>query len=163
MREALVLVLLLALGSLAARSQIVHADDPELQERSLRIERQLSCPTCTNLRLDVCELPICQDMRRLIRERLEAGDDEGRIMGYFVDRYGDRVLLAPPQGGVHLAAWLLPAAVVLAGALATVAVLAGWRRRAKTLDVAAGGVAGAYRARIEAEMERFRRGENPWT
>jgi cytochrome c-type biogenesis protein CcmH len=76
------------------------AQDPEAQ--ALQIEKQLLCPQCTNKRLDVCELPICDDMRTLIRERLAAGDAPGDIILFFSNRYGDRVLADLPKSGFNL-------------------------------------------------------------
>lgn len=76
----------------------------ELEQRALDIERQLLCPQCTNLRLDVCETQICIDMRAVIRERLDQGQSDAEIIEYFTGRYGDRVLADVPREGFNL--WL---------------------------------------------------------
>ena len=76
------------------------AQDPEAQ--AIQIERQLLCPQCTNKRLDVCELPICVDMRALIRERLAEGTASDEIVLFFSNRYGERVLADLPKSGFNL-------------------------------------------------------------
>lgn len=93
-------VVLAAALVLAGRSASVGAQDFEAQ--ALQIERQLLCPQCTNKRLDVCELPICVDMRTLIRERLAAGDSPDSIILFFSNRYGERVLADLPKSGFNL-------------------------------------------------------------
>jgi cytochrome c-type biogenesis protein CcmH len=77
---------------------------PATEEQALAIERQLLCPQCTNKRLDVCELAICYDMKRLIRERLEAGSTADDIILFFETRYGPQVRAALPREGFNL--WL---------------------------------------------------------
>ena len=96
-----------------------HAQDIEAQ--ALEVERQLLCPQCTNKRLDVCELQICQDMRVLIRERLAAGDSPDDIVRFFSNRYGERVLAELPKSGfnVLLFAWV-------GGSMLLVALGGGW-------------------------------------
>jgi len=101
-------------GGSAARAEAQSA----LDARALEIERQLLCPQCTNLRLDVCETQICIDMRAVIRERLEQGQSDAQIIEYFTGRYGDRVLADVPREGFNL--WLFAwvgASMVLVAAL----------------------------------------------
>ena len=63
-----------------------------------------------------------------IRRRIEAGESDARIRAYFVDLYGESVLLKPQGTGIGLIVWALPvAAVILAGA-ALVLALRRWKR-----------------------------------
>ena len=89
-----------------------------LDERTLRVEQRLLCPQCTNKRLDVCELPICQDMRREIRTRLEGGQSEAEVIAFFSGRFGERVLASVPKSGFNLWLWgWVVGSVVVVGAL----------------------------------------------
>lgn len=92
------------------------ADDPA-SDREIQIERQLGCPICTNLPLNVCDNQICQQMKGVIRQKLADGETSDQIIAYFVSRYGEGVLLLPPDHGFNLAVWYLPVAAVLLGAL----------------------------------------------
>lgn len=153
----------LALAALALASPgAALADGPvDVETQALQVERQLSCPTCTNVRLDFCDLQICNDMRVLIRERLAAGDTEDQIVDYFRSRYGDRVLATPTKDGLNLVAWGLPFVAGLGG-LALVALLfLAWRRRMPSARIAA-EPPGEPNARVRAELERFRDGGSPW-
>jgi cytochrome c-type biogenesis protein CcmH/NrfF len=97
-----------------------HAQDADasLQERSLAIERQLLCPQCTSKRVDVCDLEICDDMRRVIREQLVAGASSDDIIQYFENRYGPRILAEVPKEGFNLVlfGWVAGWVLLIAGA-----------------------------------------------
>ncbi len=162
LRLILVLVALLAVAAgFVTRS--VSADEPET-EAALRVERRLVCPTCANLRLDLCELTICLDMRRLINERLAAGDSEDQIVDYFLSRFGERILAAPPRQGLNRLVWGLPVAVAGIGLLATGALLLTWRRRPRTPPEAPVGIEDSEdRGRVRTEIERFFEQGSPWS
>lgn len=99
----------------AAVVQPVHAEDP-LADKELAVERQLGCPVCTDLALNVCDNQICQGMKNVIHEQLAAGKSPDEVVAYFVNRYGEGVLLTPPRRGFNLAVWYLPIVAVLLGA-----------------------------------------------
>ncbi len=93
----------------------------DLDARELAVEHQLLCPQCMNERLDVCNLAICNDMKAVIRQRLQAGDPPEVIVAYFRDRYGERVLARVPAQGFNLVlfGWV-------GGSLAMVALIGGF-------------------------------------
>lgn len=76
-------------------------------------------------------------MKRTVRERLAAGRAPDQVIGYFVGKYGEWILLAPPKRGYNLLRWLGP----LAGMALGVVVLATAFRR--WMAPARGTVAGA--------------------
>jgi cytochrome c-type biogenesis protein CcmH len=90
---------------------------PELEERSLAIEHQLLCPQCTNERLDVCSLAICEDMREQIREQLVEGRTNDEIIFFFSNRYGQRILADIPREGFNLVlfGWVGGSLLLVAG------------------------------------------------
>lgn len=100
-----------------------------LEARTLAVEQRLLCPQCTNKRLDVCELVICQDMRREIRARLETGESDQAVVELFRGRFGDRVLASVPQSGFNLWLWGWVAGSVLVVGGAGAVWLAGRARR----------------------------------
>jgi len=72
------------------------------EAQALQIERQLLCPICTNERLDVCSNAICNDMKRVIRERMAAGATPDDIILYFETRFGPKVRAKLPREGFNL-------------------------------------------------------------
>lgn len=120
----------LALMLLADGVRAPQAQAQDLDAQALAVERELLCPQCTNERLDVCELAICRDMKRVIRERLEAGDSPDVIIRFFTDRYGERVLANLPRSGFNLVLFGWVGGSVALMALAAVMVLRWMRRSA---------------------------------
>jgi cytochrome c-type biogenesis protein CcmH len=134
--RSLALVALLLVAWLAALAPAApgRARADTLDEQALAIERQLLCPQCVNLRLDVCDTLLCRDMRAQIRERLSAGEPPQQIIASFEQRYGRRVLADPPYRGARraLLGWVVAATLLVAalGGGALVAMRRGARATA---------------------------------
>jgi len=114
---AFILLILLTGAALAQGSDPNNPHDltPEQQALAKEIQMELWCPICQGVRLDVCEQKVCQQMRDMIDEMLKEGKTKQEIIDEFVDQYGVVILGEPPKEGVNLMAWLMPAALVLAG------------------------------------------------
>ena len=81
-----------------------------------RVAKQMYCPVCENIPLDVCPTQACQEWRELIRLKLSEGWSDQQIKDYFALQYGDRVLAEPPRRGLNWLVYVLPPIVLLAGA-----------------------------------------------
>jgi Uncharacterized protein involved in biosynthesis of c-type cytochromes len=55
----------------------------------------LRCPTCQNIPLKDSHSQIAENMKKLIIQKLQEGWTETQIVDYFVQRYGDEILLQP--------------------------------------------------------------------
>jgi cytochrome c-type biogenesis protein CcmH len=153
-RIMLVMLLLscLLLWPLAASAQAPQ-DGPTINQ----VARDLYCPLCTGMTVDVCDLQVCDDMREIIAERLEAGDSPEQIKAYFVEQYGQKVLGKPATDGFHLLAWVLPF-IGLAGA--AVATTAWMRGRTREVEESVSlpspdGISNEQAARLERELQRL--------
>ena len=107
-----VLVLLLAAAAGFGLARALAGTTPV--SRDLAVQQRLMCPQCSQTRLDVCDRPICTDMKADIHRRLAAGEPEDSIVRGYAARYGDSVL-AQPRGGVDVATlvpWVLAAAAL---------------------------------------------------
>lgn len=125
------------------------------------IAKNMYCPVCENVPLDVCPTLACIQWRELIREKLIEGLSEDEIYDYFVLQYGDRVLAAPPATGLNLLIYIAPPVLIAA----TFYIVWQMMRRMR----AAGAAAGAaqvrapeakddYHARLEDELKRLDEG-----
>jgi cytochrome c-type biogenesis protein CcmH len=110
---------------------------------------------CQNLSVADSPSEMAHQMRDLIRERLTAGDRPDQVMAYFVQRYGEWVLLAPPARGLNLLLWLAPFGAVAGGLALVVALARRWRRPVSPEPAAAPAVGAADRERLAAELERL--------
>ncbi len=90
----------------------VHPDeqlaDPALEARARALSKDLRCLVCQNASIDGSDAPIARDLRRLVRERLAAGDDEGEIVQFLRGRYGDFILMRPAWNPTTWILWLGP-------------------------------------------------------
>lgn len=140
---------------------LAFADDPA-SEAELQVERQLGCPICTDLPLNVCDNQICLQMKGVIREKLAAGESPDQIVAFFVSRYGDGVLLTPPQQGFSLAVWYFPVVAVLFGGILVWAFVRASLRRQAQIDRRRHDVEpdlDAYRQEVRRDVTRS--GEQP--
>ncbi len=153
----LLLLLLVGLVAVLALPRPAYADDP-LATKELQVEQQLGCPICTNLPLNVCDNQLCQEMRGVIHQKLSEGETPDQVVAYFVSRYGDAVLLSPPQRGFSLAAWYLPFLALAAGAVVFLAFLKRSLRRQKVVErrFAFGDPAlDQYRQQVRRDLEKL--------
>jgi cytochrome c-type biogenesis protein CcmH len=102
--------------------------DPAAEARARALFQELRCMVCQNQSIDDSDAPLAKDLRMLVRERINAGDDAGAIKDFLVARYGNFVLLRPPISGETVLLWGAPALVLILGAGASA--LAFRRRRA---------------------------------
>ena len=79
------------------------------------IAKNLYCPVCESVPLDVCPTAACQQWRQQIADKLAAGWSEQQIYDFFVEQYGDRVLATPPARGLNWLIYVLPPLAILAG------------------------------------------------
>lgn len=101
---------------------------PEISDDQVNaIAKQLFCPVCENIPLDVCPTTACAQWRELIREKLAAGWSEKQIKDYFVEQYGARVLGTPPARGINWLVYIIPPVAVLAGLYILVRALRTWK------------------------------------
>jgi cytochrome c-type biogenesis protein CcmH len=50
-----------------------------------------------------------------VLEKLNIGQSKEEIIGYFVSRYGEKILSAPTKKGFNLTAWILPFFAIVSG------------------------------------------------
>jgi cytochrome c-type biogenesis protein CcmH len=89
--------------------------DPALEKRARTISAELRCLVCQNQSIDDSDAPLAGDLRRLVRDRLQAHDTDAQVIDYVVARYGEFVLLKPRFELSTLLLWLTPVLVLLGG------------------------------------------------
>lgn len=107
----------------------VMAQQPTPSDNEVnRVAKQLYCPVCENIPLDVCPTQACAEWRELIRQKIAGGWSDEQIKDYFALQYGDRVLAEPPRRGLNWLVYLLPPIFFLGGALIVYSVLRKMRK-----------------------------------
>ena len=127
----------------------------------------MRCPVCSGESVADSNAQVSVQMRGVIRQQLEAGENPDQIKAYFVERYGASILLSPEARGFTLGVWVAPVVALLAGLAIVLAVLRSWLRRAAPPSAApAPSLASALPtdtinpddARLEQELAQYRRG-----
>jgi cytochrome c-type biogenesis protein CcmH len=90
--------------------------DPAQEARAQALEGEIRCVACQNEPISQSTAEIAADMRRVVRERITAGDSDARIRTYFSDRYGDFVLFRPPVKSETWLLWIAPFVLLAIGA-----------------------------------------------
>jgi cytochrome c-type biogenesis protein CcmH len=112
---ALLLLILPALS--LAKEAAPAASDVAATERLNALSAELRCLVCQNESLASSRAPLAEDLRREVRERIAAGDNNAQIIDYLTDRYGDFVTYRPPFKARTLLLWLAPPVLLLLGLL----------------------------------------------
>lgn len=82
-------------------------DDPGLEKRARELDHMLRCVVCQSESVASSNATWAVEARSVIREQVEAGASDKEIVDFFVERYGEFVLMTPRTGGSN---WLLWAA-----------------------------------------------------
>lgn len=131
---------------LAGAAVAVPVDETTVHD----VAAQLRCVVCQSLSVADSPSETASQMRGIIRERLAAGESPAEVRAYFVEKYGEWILLAPPKSGFNLLVWVVPFAGLGLGLVLVAVVLRRWSR--KIPPGAPAGVDPALRERIRREM-----------
>jgi cytochrome c-type biogenesis protein CcmH len=122
------------------------------------IAKNMYCPVCENIPLDVCGTAACAQWREEIRDKLSLGWSEQEIYDYFVLKYGDRVLAEPPRRGLNWLVYVVPPVVFVIGAYILYRGYKSWRRPIEELagepSETTVGEQDDYRSQLEEELKR---------
>lgn len=128
-----VLAFILLIFTIQVSAALAQAPQPSDDEVNA-IAKQLYCPVCENIPLDVCPTIACEQWRSTIREKLTEGWSEAQIKDYFVAQYGDRVLATPPVTGLNVLVYILPPAAFLFGAVVLVRAIRSWTKETQPTE-----------------------------
>jgi cytochrome c-type biogenesis protein CcmH len=146
-------VVLVLLGLLVVPA-LAQPRAPAVSEETVHeVASQLRCVVCQNLSVADSPSEMAGQMRAIVRERLLAGDSPEQIRQYFVERYGEFILLSPRRSGFTLLVWILPIVGVIAGLVVVALLLRRWTRHLATAPAPV-AVDAAMSERIRREMER---------
>jgi len=92
---------------------------PALSVTVGEITQELACTCGCNMLVSACEGTMeCGAADRIktqVLEKLNIGQSKEEIIGYFVSRYGEKILSAPTKKGFNLTAWILPFFAIVSG------------------------------------------------
>lgn len=152
MRRPAALAVLLLAAVLA-----LGAGRPVTDDEVNAVAANLRCVVCQSLSVADSPSETARQMREIVRERLAAGETPAQVTAFFVERYGDWILLAPPRRGFTLLVWVVPFVGLAVGLVVVALALRRWTRPRATGAPAAPALDAATRERIRREMEQHGR------
>ena len=150
MKTVIFLLFFLVTPALAIQPDEI-LEDKLLEERARVISKELRCLVCQNQSIDDSDAPLARDLRVLVRERLQAGESDEKVIKFVVDRYGDFVLLRPPIKASTLALWISPIAILIVG---VILVLTRFRKYEKNMPVKVQPLSSEETKKLEAVLEK---------
>ena len=126
------------------------AKTPVSEDTVHEVAAQLRCVVCQSLSVADSPSETAHEMKDIIRERLAAGESPEQVRAYFVEKYGNWILLSPPRQGFSLLVWVVPFAGLGLGLVLVLLVVRRWSRRPAPAQ--APPMDPAMRARIRREM-----------
>jgi len=119
--------LMLLVSGLAIRvlAQGVPSDST-LNAMTRALASELRCPVCQGLSLQDSPSDLAQQMRAVIRDQLKAGKTPDEVRAYFLEKYGEWILLEPKPNGVNLLVYVVPILAVLGGLIVVGGAVRKW-------------------------------------
>ena len=137
---------------------------PALSVTVGEITQELTCTCGCNMVVSACEgameCSAANGIKAQVMEKLNLGQSKEEIIGYFVNRFGEKILSAPTKRGFNLTAWILPFFALVSGGGVLYLTLKRWHsmggergERRNTLDRWKGEE--KYLERFEEELKDF--------
>lgn len=144
--------MILALLLTAYAPQFAGSALPDAQEElhAQRLGKTIRCAVCQGLSIADSPAPMAQAMLDRVRDKVHGGETDQQIRDYFVQRYGEWILLSPPRHGFNWLVWLAPFALLAAGLL----VVARTAHKPHIVAAAAPTATDDYLDAIRREVER---------
>ncbi len=116
-------------GDRAETAETVTKTETALEKQVRVVASKLRCPVCQGESIYDSHSDVAVEMKKLIAEKLSAGESEEAILGYFQARYGNFILMEPPAEGLHWVIWVFPVFLGLVGFILVYQFITGSSRR----------------------------------
>ncbi|MFM5893521.1 MAG: cytochrome c-type biogenesis protein CcmH [Novosphingobium sp.] len=116
LRSAIMAMLMvMSMPVLAQDLAEVSLPDPQQEAQAVALMDSIRCVVCQGQPISGSNADLAGDMRRLIRERIAAGDKPEAVRALLVSKYGDWVSFKPVVKGETMPLWLVPLIALLGG------------------------------------------------
>lgn len=115
--RALILAALMTLAAPLAAQDLadVSLPDPQQEAQAVALMDTIRCVVCQGQPISGSNAGLAADMRRIIRERIAAGESPEQVRAWLIDRYGDWVSFQPRPSTTTAPLWLIPLLALLGG------------------------------------------------
>lgn len=105
MRRLVVLFWMLLSTAALALDPSEMLDDPEQEARARALDHALRCVVCQSESVASSNAQWAVEARQVIREQVAAGQSNAQVVDFFVERYGEFVLMTPRTSGSNWMLW----------------------------------------------------------
>jgi cytochrome c-type biogenesis protein CcmH len=109
------MLLIMSVPVLAQDLAEVSLPDPQQEAQAVALMDSIRCVVCQGQPISGSNADLAGDMRRLIRERIAAGDKPEAVRALLVSKYGDWVSFKPVVKAETMPLWLVPLMALLGG------------------------------------------------
>ncbi len=114
--DCLLALALLAAPALAQDYAHESLPDPRQEAQAVALMDTIRCVVCQGQPISGSNADLAADMRRVIRERIAAGESPEEVRAWLISKYGDWVSFKPQVTPATLPLWLVPLLALLVGA-----------------------------------------------
>lgn len=109
-------LLALALAA-AAPADLGYAQipDPGKEAQAAELMAELRCLVCQGQSIHDSDVDMAADMRRVVRQKIAAGEEPAQVRAWLIERYGSYVTYDPPFNWATAPLWLAPLLLLGAG------------------------------------------------
>ncbi|MCL5960588.1 MAG: cytochrome c-type biogenesis protein CcmH [Chloroflexi bacterium] len=126
------------------------------------VAKEVMCQCGCTMIVYNCDCGTADQMRGVIREKLDGGQTKQEILNYFVGQYGETVLAAPTKEGFNITAWIMPFVGLAVGVGVVYLVLTRWFLASSKQPEPVPGKSeeelGEYEERFRRELQQFEGG-----
>jgi cytochrome c-type biogenesis protein CcmH len=117
MKYLLLLFILLASPVYGVDADEQFLPDAQQEQQARAIMKDLRCLVCRNESIVDSHADLARDLRKVVRERVAAGDSPEDVKRYMVSRYNEWILLKPAFSGLNILLWVAPLFLLFIGGI----------------------------------------------
>ena len=86
----------------------ISAEEINIEKKFKEITTKLRCMTCQNQNIYESDTDFSKDLKKIIKNELSKGKNEGEIIDFVVKRYGEYILFEPKVDKKNILLWTFP-------------------------------------------------------
>ena len=84
-------------------------------DREIEIYKNIRCLVCQGQSLNDSNSDFANDLKKIIKNKIDQNETDNQIYEYLVERYGDWILFDPPVKTRTILLWLIPGFILIIG------------------------------------------------
>ena len=86
-----------------------------IDERIKNLTLELRCMTCQNQSIYDSDAEFSNDIKKIVKQKLQEGESERDIKKFLAERYGEYILFRPLMNNYNIFLWIFPFILLIFG------------------------------------------------